>query len=194
MLDNLREGSSSLYHQDPPKKSWPKSSSLAEIAAERTREQDSENVTGKHAACFPVDARILRYELSKVNWIPKFPPQSLFPSINQVTAARSMYCCNKLLDCQLPGSLPFAAEMDSSTSLCSSQNKMLKETVHIAVWESHPSAGSPSRFLTSWRRLAEMNLMGTVITCLAFQTWKKNHWDFSDKTALAEGQEIDLLH
>jgi len=40
---------------------------LAEIAAERTREQDSENVTGKHAACFLVDARILRYELSKVN-------------------------------------------------------------------------------------------------------------------------------
>jgi hypothetical protein len=31
MLDNLREGSSSLYHQDPPKKSWPKSSSLAEM-------------------------------------------------------------------------------------------------------------------------------------------------------------------
>jgi hypothetical protein len=40
---------------------------LAEIAAGRTREQDSENVTGKHAGCFPVDARILRYELSKVN-------------------------------------------------------------------------------------------------------------------------------
>jgi hypothetical protein len=45
---------------------------------------------------------------------------------------------------------------------------------------------------SSWRRLGEMTLMGTVITCLAFQTWKKNHWDFSDKTALAEGQEIDL--
>jgi hypothetical protein len=43
------------------------SSSLAEVAAERTREWDSENVTGKHAACFLLDARILRYELSKVN-------------------------------------------------------------------------------------------------------------------------------
>jgi hypothetical protein len=40
---------------------------LGRNAAERTREQDSENVTGKHAACFPIDARILRYELSKVN-------------------------------------------------------------------------------------------------------------------------------